>query len=63
MAFIGVLFLSCLRILMVFILVLEPNRVLGSRNNFGGNSEAGMCASTVAAHGYKCQEFEVYIYF
>lgn len=59
MAFIGVLFLSCLRILMVFILVLEPNRVLGSRNNFGGNSEAGMCASTVAAHGYKCQEFEV----
>ncbi|XP_015168180.1 triacylglycerol lipase 2-like [Solanum tuberosum] len=54
--------LSCLRIFTLVMFVLEPNRVLGSRH-FGfisyGDNGAGMCASTVATHGYKCQEFEV----
>ncbi|MCD7455044.1 Lipoyl ligase [Datura stramonium] len=60
---------SCLRILSLLtllMLVLEPIRVLGSsrgRRHFGlisyGDNGAGMCASTVAVHGYKCQEFEV----
>ncbi|CAN4076107.1 unnamed protein product [Withania somnifera] len=70
----GKLFLSCLRILslvtlVVIILVLEPNRVLGSSRgrhfglisygDKGADTTAGMCASTIAIHGYKCQEFEV----
>ncbi|KAH0701404.1 hypothetical protein KY285_015682 [Solanum tuberosum] len=54
--------LSCLRIFTLVMFVLEPNRVLGSRHfdfiSYGDNG-AGMCASTVATHGYKCQEFEV----
>ncbi|KAM3393762.1 triacylglycerol lipase 2 [Capsicum galapagoense] len=59
------MFLSCLRILslltLVMLLLLEPNRVLGSSRgkHFGLISTSGMCASTVAIHGYKCQEFEV----
>ncbi|TMW91235.1 hypothetical protein EJD97_014587 [Solanum chilense] len=55
--------LSCLRIFTLVMFVLEPNRVLSSRHYFGfisyGDNGAGMCASTVAPHGYKCQEFEV----
>lgn len=54
--------LSCLRIFTLVMFVLEPNRVLSSRH-FGftsyGDNGAGMCATTVAPHGYKCQEFEV----
>lgn len=57
--------LSCLRIFTLVMFVLEPNRVLSSRH-FGfisyGDNGAGMCASTVAPRGYKCQEFEVYIF-
>ncbi|CAN4116500.1 unnamed protein product [Withania somnifera] len=67
----GKLFLSYLRIvtLVVIILVLERNGVLGSSRgrhfglisygDKGADTTAGMCASTIAIHGYKCQEFEV----
>ncbi|KAK4340692.1 hypothetical protein RND71_039193 [Anisodus tanguticus] len=66
--------MSCLHILSLLsllILQLEPNRVLGSSRgrhfgfiSYGDNwtdsaPPGGMCASTVAVHGYKCQEFEV----
>ncbi|XP_059282744.1 triacylglycerol lipase 2-like [Lycium ferocissimum] len=61
--------MSCLRILSLLslvILVLEPNGVLGSSRgrhfgfiNHDSAPPAGMCASTVAVHGYKCQEYEV----
>ncbi|XP_016467317.2 triacylglycerol lipase 2 [Nicotiana tabacum] len=67
--------LSCLRVLSLISLVIlvldQPCRVFGSsrERHFGFINHdsngvdtappAGMCASTVAVHGYKCQEFEV----
>ncbi|XP_060190082.1 triacylglycerol lipase 2-like isoform X2 [Lycium barbarum] len=51
----------------LLILLLEPNRVFGSSRgeHFGFivddniGADAGLCASLVTVHGYKCQEFEV----
>lgn len=46
--------------------VVQPQRAYGlSRGSFGLNKrvvappEAGICASSVTVHGYKCQELEV----
>nr|XP_009761472.1 PREDICTED: triacylglycerol lipase 2-like isoform X1 [Nicotiana sylvestris] len=53
-----------LSILSLVILVVQPYRAFGSSrgNPFGfitDDNSAGMCASAVIVHGYKCQEFEV----
>ncbi|XP_075105766.1 triacylglycerol lipase 2-like isoform X2 [Nicotiana tabacum] len=53
-----------LSILSLVILVVQPYRAFGSSrgNPFGfitDDNSAGMCASAVIVHGYKCHEFEV----
>lgn len=65
MALLGLLSLAALSFC-VLVLVVEPRPAYGSsRGSYGLASTSpappliGVCASTVAMHGYKCQEFEV----
>nr|XP_009626259.1 triacylglycerol lipase 2 isoform X1 [Nicotiana tomentosiformis] len=56
--------LGILSFVALVILVVEPYRAFGSsRGNpfrfITDDNSAGMCASAVIVHGYKCQEFEV----